>query len=194
MRKVKSMNDINQLMESHGSNSFDTTKDIGELATEVYRLLEVQEKILQQEDRLTELKREEQRLSGEVVPTLLAETGFASLKLQDGSAIEVKPYYNASISPRNREAAYNWLRSNGLGDIIKNEVSVSFGRNEDNKAAEYANLAQSHGFEPTQKMKVEPMTLKALVRERLEKNKEIPSDLFNVFVGNRTTIKRKNET
>ena len=73
---------------------------------------------------------------------------------------------------KNREAAYSWLRSNGLGDIIKNEVSVSFGRNEDNKAADYANLAKSRGFEPTQKLKVEPMTLKALVRERIESGKE----------------------
>ena len=39
--------------------------------------------------------------------------------------------------------AYNWLRENGLGDIIKNEISVSFGRNEDNKAADYAELAKS---------------------------------------------------
>ena len=187
------MSDIDKLMETHGSNSFDNTKNIGEIATEVNQLIDIQEKIFKQQERIEELKREEQRLSGDVIPTLLAETGFASLKLSDGSSIEVKPYYNASISPRNRETAYNWLRSNGLGDIIKNEVTVSFGRNEDNKAAEYANLAQSHGFEPTQRMKVEPMTLKALVRERLEKNKEVPSDLFNVFVGNRTTIKRKQE-
>jgi len=40
-------------------------------------------------------------------------------------------------------------------------------------------------------LKVEPMTLKALVRERLESGKEMPTELFNVFVGNKTTIKRK---
>ena len=33
-----------------------------------------------------------------------------------------------------KEAAYKWLRENGLGDLIKNEITVSFGRNEDNKA------------------------------------------------------------
>ena len=42
----------------------------------------------------------------------------------------------------NKESAFNWLRNNGLGDIIKNEISVSFGRNEDNKAADYAALAR----------------------------------------------------
>jgi len=78
-----------------------------------------------------------------------------------------------------------------LGDLIKNEITVSFGRNEDNKAAEYAVLAQGHGYQPSQKLKVEPMTLKALVRERLEAGKEMPTDLFNVFAGNRTKITRK---
>ena len=46
-------------------------------------------------------------------------------------------------------------------------------------------------FQPQQKLKVEPMTLKALVRERIEAGKEMPTEIFNVFVGNKTTIKRK---
>ena len=89
-----------------------------------------------------------------------------------------------------KEEAFNWLRNNGLGDLIKNEITVSFGRNEDNKAA-YAVLAQGQGYQPVQKLKVEPMTLKALVRERLESGKEMPTDLFNVFAGNRTKITSK---
>jgi hypothetical protein len=40
-------------------------------------------------------------------------------------------------------------------------------------------------------LKVEPMTLKALVRERIEAGKTMPMDIFNVFVGNRTKITRK---
>ena len=178
-------------MEEHGSNSFDKTKDIGELATEVNRLIDIQDRIKTHEEHLAEMKREEIRLSGEAIPTLLAETGLSSLKLADGSAVEVKPYYSANISVKNREDAYNWLRSNGLGDIIKNDIVVSFGRNEDNKAVEYANLAKSQGFEPTQKLKVEPMTLKALVRERIERKQDVPAGIFNVFVGNRTIIKKK---
>ena len=82
------------------------------------------------------------------------------------------------------------LRNNGLGDIIKNEISVSFGRGEDNKAAHYAELAKGQGLDPTQKLKVEPMTLKALVRERIEAGKEMPTELFGVFSENKTTIKR----
>ena len=54
----------------------------------------------------------------------------------------------------------------------------------------YATLAQGQGYEPIQKLKVEPMTLKALVRERLESGKEMPTELFNVFAGNQTKITR----
>ena len=143
------------------------------------------------EDRLKNTKRDLETLSGDVIPTMMAEMGLTQLKLMDGSSVDVKPYYAASITVKNREAAYKWLRENDLGDIIKNDVTVSFGRNEDNKAADYANLAQSQGYQPTQKLKVEPMTLKALVRERIEKGKDMPMDIFNVFVGNRTKLTRK---
>ena len=44
---------------------------------------------------------------------MLSEMGLSSLKLADGSAVEVKPYYAANILIKNREAAYSWLRSNG---------------------------------------------------------------------------------
>ena len=119
------------------------------------------------------------------------EMSLSSLKLADGSSVEVKKIYGASIPIAKREAAFNWLRDNDLGDIIKNEITVSFGRNEDNKAGDYARLAQSQGYEPAQKLKVEPMTLKALLRERTEAGQEMPSELFNTFVGNQTKIRSK---
>ena len=63
------------------------------------------------------------------------EMSLSSLKLADGSSVEVKKIYGASIPIAKREAAFNWLRDNDLGDIIKNEITVSFGRGEDNKAS-----------------------------------------------------------
>ena len=137
------------------------------------------------------MKKSRDHVSGEIIPTMMSEMGLAELKLHDGSHLKVSTSYRATITEANKEAAFNWLRNNGLGDIIKNEILVSFGRNEDNKAADYAALAQERGYQPTQKLKVEPMTLKALVRERIENGKDMPPDIFNVFVGNRTTIKRK---
>ena len=183
------MNDIN--FEKDQEEVLDRTENIKSLADQVKTLRDLEDQVKTDEELLKDKKKELERLSGEVIPTLLSEMGISSLKLADGSAVDVKPYYAANISLKNREEAYNWLRSNGLGDIIKNEITVSFGRDEDNKATTYVNLAKGQGYQPTQKLKVEPMTLKALVRERIENGKDMPSDIFNVFVGNRTTIKRK---
>jgi len=167
------------------------TENIQSLADQVERLENLNQEVKKDEEDLKQKKKNLEHLSGEVIPTMMSEMGLSHLKLMDGSSVDVKPNYSANITIANREAAFNWLRNNGLGDIIKNEILVSFGPNEDNKAADYAALAQERGFQPTQKLKVEPMTLKALVRERIESGKEMPTELFNVFVGNKTTIKRK---
>ena len=189
MKEERQMSNID--FEKDQQEIIQKTGNLQTLADQVQMLEGVSKRIETSEKNLKDLKKEFDRLSGEVIPTMMAEMGLSHLKLMDGSSVDVKPNYSASITVANKDAAFNWLRNNGLGDIIKNEISVSFGRNEDNKAADYADLAEERGYQPTQKLKVEPMTLKALVRERLEAGKEMPTELFNVFVGNKTTIKRK---
>ena len=185
------MNELTHQMEEDQTDLIDQTKNINSLASEVKKLKALEDEIKNDEELMKKKKKNLEQISGEVIPTLLSEMGLSSLKLADGSSVDVKQNYSASISVSNREKAYSWLRQNGLGDIIKNEITVSFGRGEDNKAAQYANLAVGQGYQPTQKLKVEPMTLKALVRERIEAGKSLPTDIFNVFVGNRTKLTRK---
>jgi len=194
MKEVIQMNELEQQMEQDQTDVIDQTKNINSLATQVKKLKALEDEIKNDEELIKKKKKNLEQISGELIPTLLSEMGLSSLKLSDGSSVDVKQHYSASISVANREKAYSWLRQNGLGDIIKNEISVSFGRGEDNKAADYAILAKGQGYQPTQKLKVEPMTLKALVRERIEAGEQVPTDIFNVFVGNRTIIKRKQET
>ena len=188
-QKIKFKDEIN--FEADQQDAMKRTDNIQSLADQVESLENVNSSIENAEEIVKNLKKKRDHISGEVIPTMMSEMGLAELKLHDGSHLKVSTSYRATITEANKEAAFNWLRNNGLGDIIKNEISVSFGRNEDNKAADYAELAKGQGFEPTQKLKVEPMTLKALVRERLEAGKEMPTELFNIFVGNKTTIKRK---
>ena len=128
------MNNIN--FEKDQEEVLDRTTNLKSLADQVKNLRNLEDQLKVDEELLKDKKRDIEKISGEIIPTLLSEMGLSSLKLADGSAVEVKPYYAANISIKNREAAYNWLRNNGLGDIIKNDITVSFGRNEDNKAAE----------------------------------------------------------
>ena len=183
------MNNID--FEKDQTHSISKTDDLSKLSEQVLKLKDLEDEVKTKEKNLKDLKKDLEKISGDVIPTMMTEMNISTLKLADGSAVEVKPVYGASIPIAKKEEAFKWLRDNDLGDLIKNEVTVSFGRNEDNKAATYAVLAQGQGYQPVQKLKVEPMTLKALVRERIESGREIPSDLFNVYTGSRTTIKRK---
>jgi len=165
--------------------------DIQTLAAYCQELAELERTIGNYEDQIKTYKEKADKISSEVIPNLLAEQGLASLKLADGSGVEVRKSYSCTVKKDSVESAYTWLRENGLGDLIKNEVAVQFGKGEDNKAVELLDLAAQEGYEPTQKQKVEPMTLKALFRERIEAGLDMPSDFFHTFVKDQTKISRK---
>jgi hypothetical protein len=168
----------------------DEIENVRSLSNYVIDLQKIEGEIEKEEALLKQKKERADKISSEVIPEIMESMKLKTLKLQDGSAIEVKEIYSATIPVANRERAYQWLRDNDLGDLIKNEVTVSFGRGEDTKANEYASLAKSNGYQPSQKLKVEPMTLKALYRERVEAKQDLPSEHFNLFKGNRTKITR----
>ena len=158
----------------------------------VVQLQQLEDEVKNDEERLKLKKQKIDKISGVVIPEIMESMKLKTMKLADGSGIEVKEIYSATIPVAHKESAFNWLRENGLGDLIKNEVTVSFGRGEDNKAMAYATLAKGQGYEPVQKIGVHAQTLKAVVRERTESGQEMPADLFNPFVGNQTKITRRN--
>jgi len=167
------------------------TKEIKSLSDEVLKLRSLEDEMKRDEEALKEKQKEIDRISQDVIPTMLSEMGLSSLKLADGSSVDVKPFYSASISVKNREAAYKWLRDQGLGDIIKNNVFVTFGKGEDDKAKQLLDLAAENGFEPQQKSDVAWATLTALFRERIESGLDMPSDVFSTWIKDKTKITRK---
>lgn len=139
---------------------------------------------------LTEKKEALRNLTDERIPDALREIGMKSFEMADGSEIEVKPFYSASIPVDRRGEAYEWLRAHGYDDIIKNTVSVQFGRNEDSAAGELINVIRKQGLLPEQAEKIESQTLKAWVREMVEQGTEFPTELFGAYSGFKAKIKR----
>jgi len=193
MKEKKPMNDENNIQKmfiEDAPQDVNNLNGVENLSDLVIKLQKLEDEIKEDEERIKLKKQNADQISQMAIPEIMDSLKMKTMKLADGSAIEVKEIYSATIPLDKREGAYNWLREHDLGDLIKNEITVSFGRGEDNKASEYADLAKGNGFEPTQKLKVEPMTLKALFRERSEKNEELPSEHFNLFKGNKTKITR----
>jgi hypothetical protein len=143
----------------------------------------------QLEATLKERKESYRKITEEALPEAMAELGMKSFVMDDGSKIDVKPFYSATISAERRAEAYEWLRQRGFDDIIKNTVSVRFGRGEDELCTRLLDLLRTQGYPSEQVEKIEPMTLKAWVKEQIERGSELPTELFGVYIGQKATIK-----
>ena len=182
--------DLQKMFIEDAPQDVENLTGVNNLSSLVVELQKLEDEIKLEEEKLKIKKEKADKISNIAIPEIMSALKMKTMKLADGSAIEVKEIYSATIPLNKKEGAFNWLREHGLGDLIKNEGTVSFGRGEDNKASEYADLARGRGYQPTQKLKVDPMTLKAFFRERSEKNDELPSEHFNLFKGNKTKITR----
>jgi len=119
----------------------------------------------------------------------MADLGLSKFSLDDGSTVEVKPTYGASILVKDRPAAYEWLRENGFDDIIKNVISCQFGRGEDDQASAFHAFASQQGYQADQNESIHSSTLKAFVKERIETGEDFPHTLFGAYVGQRAIIR-----
>ena len=173
---------------------------LGRFGIELRKLYQEIETTTQQ---LATLKEEARRLECDVLPDLMAEAGVQEFKMQDGSALALKPYLSASIpsatamarakSPEEleelkyrRDIAYDWLRTNGAGDLIKNEVTAVFGKGQDKLATSILNLlrTQLDGVAPvTHDETVHPQTLLAYLRNRLKAGQPLPTEQLGIKTG-----------
>ena len=165
--------------------------DPTELSEAIEKLKSVGAQVLAAESKLKELKEQEKYINNFTIPEIMNKMNLSTVKLKDGSELSIKKVYSATIKADKKAQAIKWLRDNGLGDIVKNEITVNFGQGEENKAMAYANLARGQGYEPSQKEAVHAMTLKVTMEDWKNKGNEVPEDLFWTFDGNQTKIKSK---
>ena len=177
---------VKQMQEDAATIPEDNMGKIGAVATDI---AETENEIANLKEQLKKKEDYRTKLSEEVLPSLFSEVGLSELKLSDGRKIKVSEYYRAAIKVENREAAYTWMRNNGFGDLVKNQVTCSFGRNEDEKASGLLSHLNKEGYESAQREWVEPSTLRAFVREQYEAGRELPMDLLGAYIGHKTTIK-----
>ena len=185
------MNKLFEEMEEEQSSNIENLEqnDLTTVASLAKKQKNQEQKVKDLDAELKEAKKELLRISDEEIPNLMTETGLSSFKLDDGSSLEIKNIYGASILVANREKAYDWLRDHGHDDIIKNKVVATFGRGQEEDAKVFMRVAYDNGVATDQESKIEPQTLKAWVKERMEAGEEFPMELFGAFIGQRAIIK-----
>ena len=144
--------------------------------------------VLEEEVKL--LKQKKNSYLFDLIPAKMAEMGMDKVEV-DGNAVSLSTFVSATMpkDPIQREQAISHLRDIGASDFIKNEVTVKFGVNEDNRARSIQSELEEKGMDTTARVWVEPSTLKKLVRERVENNQTIDMELFNAQVGQIAKIK-----
>ena len=136
-------------------------------------------------------KKEELRLiSEQELPDAMQAAGLNEIVLSSGEKISIGEFYSAHISKANQEVAYQWLTANGHEGLIKNEVSLRFGRDENEVVKETVSNLKARGLSPEVRQSVHPSTLKAFVREQLTSGNDIPTEPFGIYIGTKATIKR----
>lgn len=187
------MSDVFSLFEEEAvkAEKFDTVDKQGasELSNLIRRAISIDEEIANTEKYLKDLKYKKKKVNEEDIPMLMEGMGVDSLTV-DGHKIALRKFVHARISEENRDKAFAWLRSIGEGDIIKNDVTVSFSAGQDNVAGAVVDDLRTQGLDPAQKTHVHAGTLKSWVRGRVESGKELDFDLFGVYVGTEAKITR----
>ena len=116
------------------------------------------------------------------IPDVMTSLNISKFVMDDGTEIAVKDELYASINESKRKEALEWLDGNGLGDIIKHDITISFARGEHEEAERIKGVLQDNGQDSyLEKATVHPQTLKATFKDLRNKGEEIPDGLFNWY-------------
>ena len=142
------------------------------------------EKVLA-EEKVKSLKSKSDRLVYELIPDKMQEIGVDSVEV-DGNVVKLITFVNGTMpkDPLQKQEAMAHLRDIGCGDFIKNTLTVQFERTQDNRAKDlYADLEEA-GLYPELAEKVEPSTLKKVIKDCIQNGKKIDLEKFdNVNLG-----------
>lgn len=168
-----------------------TTTELLDISTLAARQLELEEKVRSIESDLKAANEELRQVQEFLLPEAMASVGMAEFKMEDGRKVTIREDIFASIRADHTEAAFEWLASQGLGDIIKDEVRVRFGKGESDKALEVVSFCKDRRYNAEEKMTVNPQTLKATIKEQMARGVQFPEEMFSVAPYKKAVIKNK---
>lgn len=168
-----------------------TNEEVTEIAALANRQVMLEGRLDALEQQVKDAKEELRVVAEELLPEAMQMAGMSEFRLASGLKVTVRDDVYASIRADYAEQACEWLQQNGLGDVIKDEVKINFGRGETLLAAKFLEMAEQYRLAASEKAGVHPQTLKALVKEQMAKGVQFPEALFAVQPVRRAKISTK---
>jgi hypothetical protein len=123
------------------------------------------------------------------LPELMREAGQEKLRTSDGFDVELTETLRASIPVANQAQALQWLIEHGQAAIIKRDLRLQFGKNEEDKADRALSVILEAGYVPQDKQSVHPQTLAAVIRELVAGGVDVPMELLGAHVQAAVKVK-----
>ena len=144
--------------------------------------------VLDLEAKLDEAKKRHDHLIKQLAPAAFAQDEVREITLSSGVKVSCAVKTYASISEANRTEAHAWLRENNYGDLIKNNITITLGRGQDELAAEVLADLSQRGVAHEAKESVHFMTYRSWARETLARGEIIPLDTLGIFLQEEASI------
>lgn len=159
----------------------------------VGNFLSVNELLENAKSLVTKYTLEHRQLSEDTLPELFSQKGISSYDYY-GKVVDINPVVSAKIKNKDsRTGALNWLRSHGLGHIIKSSITVFFDKGQDHLVGDFKVKAEQAGLSYEQKDSVHGATLKSTIKNYVAQGKTVDSDYISVYVGRKAVIRGQPE-
>lgn len=188
MTELWDVDDLAEEMALDAENevpSDEETKSIGELANELHLL---NGEIVEIENTLKIKQKRQLLLSEKLLPDAMLAVGVDHMGLTDGTELKVHDAIHTYISQKNEGEAFEWLRANGLGDIIDTNLVIPLGKggNKELQDKIFSVFRQHLKDAPlAEDSSVHAQTLKATIKQQIKKSEKdkkftVPTHLFGV--------------
>lgn len=182
------MIDLNELLEQDAAKIVVSETDLAAVAALAEEQIAAEDEVAKCEKALAVAKKSLELIQITQLPELMNRIGMTEFKLRDGRTVSIKSETYVSVSEERQERAYAWLREHGEAGVIKNVVSVSFGKDQDEAAQELLEKLAELKYAAEQNENVHHSTLKALIRRRIENGHEVDMELFGVHQVNKAMV------
>jgi hypothetical protein len=166
------MKNVAEVLQNHVDEYRNVKQQMAQLSLQMAKCQEVQDNLL-----------------NTILPGIFKEAQLSEFTVASGETIKSAHTLNATIVKGQEEKAYQWLRANKQGEIIKQKVELIFKDSERTEADKIFNHYQNEGYEVKKTVSVPWNTLSAKIRKMGSVEKEkLPTDILEVKEYDTITI------
>jgi uncharacterized metal-binding protein len=139
------------------------------------------------------LKEEAKEIEEVKLPGVLQALGMSDFGLTDGSKVKIDPAFQGSVAikdPEQRKKQIDWLVKNDGQDLVRNEISISFGRGQDAEAKAVCDILNEYHITYEIGESVHSGSLGAFIKEKMANGEDVPLDVLKWRYFFKASIKK----